>query len=61
MIENRHGKKRDKAIENRHEMAKDRIQISCGAMPSSSLQLNIKHTGVPWEETAYNVRPAGDL
>ena len=26
-------------------------------MPSSSLQLNMKHTGVPSEETAYNVRP----
>ena len=61
MIENRHGKKRDEAIENRHEVAKDRIQISWGAMPSSSLQLNIKHAGVPSEETAYNVKPAGDL
>ena len=30
-------------------------------MPSSSSQLNMKHAGVPSEETAYNVKPAGDL
>ena len=29
-------------------------------MPSSSLQLNMKHSGVPSEETTYNVVPAGD-